>query len=105
MCRKFRTGQGGSERGTSVYLVDRVIPMLPHALSNGICSLNEGEDRLTLSCLMEIDKEGNIADYKITESVIRVNRRMTYTDVAKIIVNNDEETCKSMRNWYPCFFP
>lgn len=89
------------KRGTSVYLVDRVIPMLPHALSNGICSLNEGEDRLTLSCLMEIDKEGNIADYKITESVIRVNRRMTYTDVAKIIVNNDEETCKKYEELVP----
>lgn len=81
--------------------MDRVIPMLPHALSNGICSLNEGEDRLTLSCLMEIDKEGNIADYKITESVIRVNRRMTYTDVAKIIVNNDEETCKKYEELVP----
>ena len=89
------------KRGTSVYLVDRVIPMLPHALSNGICSLNEGEDRLTLSCLMEIDKEGNIADYKITESVIKVNKRMTYTDVAKIIVDNDEETCKKYEELVP----
>ena len=89
------------KRGTSVYLVDRVIPMLPHALSNGICSLNEGEDRLTLSCLMEIDKEGNIADYKITESVIRVNKRMTYTDVARIIVDNDEETCKKYGELVP----
>ena len=73
------------KRGTSVYLVDRVIPMLPHALSNGICSLNEGVDRLALSCLMTVNLQGEITDYEICESVIRVNRRMSYTVVKKLL--------------------
>ena len=73
------------KRGTSVYLVDRVIPMLPHALSNGICSLNQGEDRLALSCLMTIDLAGNIIDYDICESVIRVDERMSYTVVKGLL--------------------
>ncbi len=72
-------------RGTSVYLVDRVIPMLPHALSNGICSLNAGADRFALSCLMDIDEKGNIIGHRICESVIRVDRRMTYTAVNAIL--------------------
>ncbi len=76
-------------RGTSVYLVDRVIPMLPHRLSNGICSLNEGEDRLALSCLMEIDKSGSIIGHRIAETVIRVTRRMTYTAVNAILTEQD----------------
>ncbi|MCM1044511.1 MAG: ribonuclease R [Candidatus Gastranaerophilales bacterium] len=73
------------KRGTSVYLVDRVIPMLPHALSNGICSLNAGEDRLAVSCLMTIDSQGEIVDHEIVESVICVNQRMTYTAVKEIL--------------------
>ena len=77
-------------RGTSVYLVDRVIPMLPHRLSNGICSLNAGEDRLALSCIMTISKSGKVVDHRIVESVINVNHRMNYTSVNKIIALGDE---------------
>ncbi len=78
------------ERGTSVYLVDRVIPMLPVELSNGICSLNPGEDRLALSCRMTIDSRGRIMDHSIQETVIRSSRRMTYTSVKKILEDKDE---------------
>ncbi|MDE7323647.1 MAG: ribonuclease R [Lachnospiraceae bacterium] len=78
------------ERGTSVYLVDRVIPMLPHKLSNGICSLNAGENRLALSCLMTIDKKGEVVNHEIVESVIKVDRRMSYTCVKKILDDKDE---------------
>lgn len=77
------------KRGTSVYLVDRVIPMLPHKLSNGICSLNQGEDRLALSCLMELDKKGSLIGHEVAETVIRVNRRMTYTAVSAVITDRD----------------
>lgn len=73
------------KRGTSVYLPGRVIPMLPKALSNGICSLNAGEDRLALSCLMQIQKDGTVADYRIVESVVRVDRRLTYSGVNDIL--------------------
>lgn len=72
-------------RGTSVYLCDRVIPMLPRELSNGICSLNAGEDRLALSCIMEMDAEGTVTDHRICESVIRVDKRMSYTGVQAIL--------------------
>lgn len=72
-------------RGTSVYFPDRVLPMLPVELSNGVCSLKEGEDRLTLSCMMRVDKKGRVKDQEIAESVIRSRNRMTYTDVAKIL--------------------
>ena len=77
-------------RGTSVYLVDRVIPMLPRTLSNGICSLNAGEDRLALSCMMTIDEIGNVVDHRICESVIHVDKRMSYTQVSKML--SGEET-------------
>lgn len=89
------------ERGTSVYLVDRVIPMLPHKLSNGICSLNQGVDRLALSCLMQIDGKGNVVDYQIAETVIRVDRRMSYTGVRKILEDRDEAECKAYEELVP----
>lgn len=91
------------KRGTSVYLVDRVIPMLPHALSNGICSLNAGEDRLALSCLMTIDKHGEIIDHEIAESVIRVDRRMTYTAVKQILEDKDEAVRSEYAELVPMF--
>lgn len=90
-------------RGTSVYLVDRVIPMLPHRLSNGICSLNQGVDRLALSCLMTIDDKGEVRDYQIAESVIRVDRRMSYTSVKKILEDNDEAETETYRELVPMF--
>ena len=89
------------ERGTSVYLVDRVIPMLPHVLSNGMCSLNMGEDRLALSCLMTVDQKGNVIDHEIVESVIHVDERMNYTDVNKILEEHDPALCK----WYEAQVP
>ena len=75
-------------RGTSVYLADRVIPMLPKELSNGICSLNMGEDRLTLSCIMKLDDSGRIISHEIAESVICVDRRMTYNEVNEFLTDN-----------------
>ncbi len=80
------------ERGTSVYLADRVIPMLPHRLSNGICSLNAGVDRLAMSCLMEIDRKGTVVAHEVVESVIRVDRRMSYNEVQKILTYRAEMT-------------
>ena len=89
------------DRGTSVYLVDRVIPMIPHRLSNGICSLNPKVDRLTLSCDMEIDAEGQVVKHEIFQSVIKTTERMTYSDVNKILVDQDEE----LRNHYEPLVP
>ena len=91
------------KRGTSVYLADRVIPMLPHILSNGICSLNAGEDRLALSCIMWIDRKGNVTDHKITETVIRVDERMSYTSVKKILEEQDEAECERYQELIPMF--
>ncbi len=79
------------ERGTSCYPADRVIPMLPQALCNGICSLNEQVDRLTLSCFMTITKKGEITDHRFSLGVIRTNHRMTYTEVNAIITDHDSE--------------
>lgn len=78
-------------RGTSVYLVDKVLPMLPKELSNGICSLNPQVDRLAVSCLMDIDQQGRVMSYDLFKSVINTNERMTYTNVNKILVDNDPE--------------
>ncbi len=91
------------ERGTSVYLVDRVIPMLPHKLSNGICSLNAGENRLALSCLMTIDAKGEVVSHEIIESVIKVDKRMTYTSVKKILEDKDETEIELYQELVPMF--
>lgn len=91
------------KRGTSVYLVDRVIPMLPHALSNGICSLNQGENRLALSCIMTIDGKGKVTDHKISETVVQVDRRMSYTQVKKILVDKDQEFLQEFEEFVPMF--
>lgn len=90
-------------RGTSVYLADRVIPMLPHKLSNGICSLNEGEDRLALSCLIAYDAKGKIRSTRIGESVVRVDRRMSYTDVNAVVTLRDADTMERYRDFVPMF--
>lgn len=91
------------KRGTSVYLVDRVIPMLPHKLSNGICSLNHDVDRLALSCIMKINEKGEIIDHEIAETLINVNRRMTYTAVKEIIVDENPDTINQYRELVPMF--
>lgn len=91
------------KRATSVYLIDRVIPMLPKKLSNGICSLNPKVDRLALSCFMELDRSGKVLDHKIVESVIKTDERMTYTDVTKILRDKDEELIKRYDYLYEDF--
>ena len=78
-------GQEAFKRGTSVYVTDRVVPMLPKKLSNGLCSLNEGEDRLAMSCIMRMDPQGRILDHRVVESLIRVDHRMSYTNVQYIL--------------------
>ncbi|MCE5750666.1 ribonuclease R [Staphylococcus pseudintermedius] len=89
------------DRATSVYLVDRVIPMIPHRLSNGICSLNPEVDRLAMSCRMEIDAQGQVVKHEIFESVIHSNARMTYDAVNRIITDKDAAT----RAQYPEIVP
>ncbi len=91
------------ERGTSVYLVDRVIPMIPHRLSNGICSLNPKVDRLTLSCEMTINSQGQVTEHEIFQSVIKTTERMTYSDVNKILVDDDEELKQKYEPLVPMF--
>lgn len=87
------------KRGTSVYLINKVVPMLPHRLSNGICSLNAGEDRLALSCIMELNEEGTIVGHRLAESVIHVNRRTSYTEVAALL-SADEENKEALEAEY-----
>lgn len=90
-------------RGTSVYLVDRVIPMLPHKLSNGICSLNQGVDRLALSCIMDIDEKGNVMSHEICKTVINVDRRMSYTAVQSILNDKNGSVADEYRDFVPMF--
>jgi len=92
------------ERGTSVYLIDKVLPMLPKELSNNICSLNAGEDRLAISCIMYIDKKGNVIEYDICKSIINVNERMTYTAVNKIITEDDQEQKQKYKDLLEDFY-
>ena len=90
-------------RATSVYLVDRVIPMLPHKLSNGICSLNAGTDRLALSCLMDFDLKGNLTGHKISETVIQVDERMNYSDVNELVTNHPAALCERYAGFVEMF--
>lgn len=91
------------DRATSVYLVDRVIPMIPHRLSNGICSLNPKVDRLVLCCEMEINGEGQVVKHEIFQGIIKTTERMTYTDVRKILADKDEEVMKRYEPLVPFF--
>ncbi|MCD3351408.1 ribonuclease R [Clostridium botulinum D/C] len=91
------------KRATSVYLINKVIPMLPKELSNGICSLNPKVNRLAMTCFMEINDKGKVVDYRITKSIIKTNERMTYTDVTKILRDKDEETIEKYKDLYEDF--
>ena len=91
------------KRGTSVYLVNKVIPMLPQKLSNGVCSLNEGENRLALSCIMTVNPKGEVIDHEIAETVIKVDRRMSYTSVAKILEDHDKNEIAKYEELVPMF--
>lgn len=91
------------KRGTSVYLVDRVIPMLPHKLSNGICSLNAGEDRFVLCCIMEIDSKGSVVSSEIKKAVINVDRRMSYNIVYDLLTNVNSEYFEEYKELMPMF--
>ena len=90
-------------RGTSVYMFDRVIPMLPVELSNGICSLNQGEDRLALTCFMEINKKGQVISSDVKKTVVNIKRRMSYTNINKIINNLDEKVIEEYKQFVPQF--
>lgn len=90
-------------RGTSIYMLDRVIPMLPKKLSNGICSLNQGKDRLVLAVEMEIDNNGKVISSDVFKGVINVARRMSYTNVTKILENSDIEVVKEYKEYIPNF--
>lgn len=86
-------------RGTSIYMLGRVIPMLPRELSNGICSLNAGEDRFTLSCSMEIDQKGKVVSSEIYKGIINVTERMNYSDVQKIIDSSDKKVLEKYKRY------
>lgn len=90
-------------RGTSVYLVDRVIPMIPHRLSNGICSLNPQVDRLTITCEMEISSDGEVVSHEIFPSIIKTTERMTYNHVNRILIDEDPELCERYKDLVPTF--
>ena len=90
-------------RGTSVYMINRVIPMLPTELSNGICSLNAGVDRFAISCVMEIDQKGKVVSSDVFKSVIRVTERMSYTNVQKILDNSDKKVVKRYEKYISHF--
>ena len=92
------------KRGTSVYLIDKVLPMLPPQLSNQICSLNAGQDRLALSCIMDVNPEGQVFNYEIHKSLIKVKERMTYRDVNKILAGEAEELKERYRDLIDQFF-
>ncbi len=92
------------KRGTSVYLINRVLPMLPPQLSNDICSLNAKQDRLALSCIMDIDQEGQVFNYEIRKSIINVKERMTYSDVNKILAGEDDGLKDRYRDYIDSFF-
>ena len=90
-------------RGTSIYMLGRVIPMLPRELSNGICSLNAGEDRFTLSCIMEINEKGDVISSEIVKGIIKVTERMSYTDVQAIIDNSNQQTVNKYKPYISQF--
>ncbi len=100
---KSKLDKEAYKRGTSIYMLDRVIPMLPPKLSNGICSLNEGKDRFTLTIEMEIDANGIVVSSEIYKAVINVTRRMTYTNVNKILENSDDEVVKKYKDYISDF--